>query len=113
MKNWSEGRAFLAAIFASGTALIGMFGVASVIRHGQSSISIPAFATSAQAAIKPPEVLKRVDAVYPSGQLQIRDTLSRARDLNYLTDSRVVATNGERCLWRLPYWCEHLHKSTY
>lgn len=56
MKNWSEGRAFLVAIFASGTALIGMFGVASIIRHGQSSISIPAFATSAQAAMKPPEL---------------------------------------------------------
>ena len=56
MKNWSEGRAFLAAIFASGTALIGMFGVASIIRHGQSSISIPAFATSAQAAMKPPDL---------------------------------------------------------
>jgi len=56
MKNWSEGRAFLAAIFASGTALIGMFGVASIIRYGQSSISIPAFATSAQAAMKPPEL---------------------------------------------------------
>ena len=55
MKNWSERKAFLAAIFASGTALIGMFGVASIIRHGQSSISIPAFATSAQAAMKPSE----------------------------------------------------------
>ena len=53
MKNWSGGRAFLAAILASGTALFGMFGVASVIRHGQFSISIPALATSAQAAMKP------------------------------------------------------------
>ena len=56
MKNWGEGRAFLAAICASGTALIGMFGVASLIRHGQSSIAIPAFASSAQAAMKPPEL---------------------------------------------------------
>jgi len=56
MKNWSEGKAFLAAIAASGTALIGMFGMASVIRHEQSSISIPTLATSAQAAIKPPEL---------------------------------------------------------
>ena len=56
MKNWTEGKAFLAAIFASGTALIGMFGVASVIRHGQPSISVPMFATSAQAAMKPPEL---------------------------------------------------------
>jgi cytochrome c oxidase cbb3-type subunit 3 len=57
MKNWSEGKAFLAAIFASGMAVAAMFGVALVIRHGQSSISIPAFATSAQAAMKPPELM--------------------------------------------------------
>jgi mono/diheme cytochrome c family protein len=56
MKKWSEGRAFLAAILASGTALIGMFGVASVIRNGQPSTSIPTLATSAQAAMKPPEL---------------------------------------------------------
>jgi mono/diheme cytochrome c family protein len=56
MKNWSEGKAFLAAICASGTAFAGMFGVASIIRHGQPSISIPTLATSAQAAMKPPEV---------------------------------------------------------
>ena len=61
MKNWNEGKAFLAAIFASGTALIGMFGVASVIRHGQPSIPILTFATTAQAAIKPPDLT--VDAV--------------------------------------------------
>ena len=56
MKNWSEGKAFLAAICASAMALAGMFGVASVIRHGQSSIAIPTFATSAQAASKPQEL---------------------------------------------------------
>jgi mono/diheme cytochrome c family protein len=56
MKCWNEGKAFLAAILASGTALVGMFGVASVIRHGHFSISIPAFATSAQAAMKPQEL---------------------------------------------------------
>ena len=56
MNNWSESKAFLAAICASGTALIGMFGVASVLRHGQSSILIPTFATTAQAAMKPPEL---------------------------------------------------------
>src|SRR5712672_2818293 len=56
MKNWSEGKAFLAAICASGAALAGMFGVASVVRHGQSSISIPPFATSSQAAIKPQDL---------------------------------------------------------
>jgi mono/diheme cytochrome c family protein len=54
MKNWSERKAFLAAIFASSMALAGMFGVATVVRHGQSSIAVPAFVTSAQAAMKPP-----------------------------------------------------------
>jgi len=58
MKNWREGKAFLAAICASGTALIGMFGIASIIRHGQSSISVPTFATSAQAAVKPLELME-------------------------------------------------------
>ena len=56
MKNWSEGKAFLAAICASGTALAVMFGVAFVVRHGQSAISIPAFVTTAQAAMNPPEL---------------------------------------------------------
>ena len=56
MKNWSEAKAFLAAICASGTVLIGMFGVAAVVRHGALSISIPTFATSAQAAMKSPEL---------------------------------------------------------
>ena len=56
MKNWSEGKAFLAAICASGTALVGMFGVAAVVRHGALSISIPTFATSAQAATRSPEL---------------------------------------------------------
>ncbi len=54
MKNWSESEAFLAAICASVTALIGMFGVALLIRHGE--LSIPTFATTAQAAIKSPEL---------------------------------------------------------
>jgi mono/diheme cytochrome c family protein len=49
MKNWSEGRAFLAAICASGPALISMFGVASVVRNGLPSI--PMFTTS-HAAMK-------------------------------------------------------------
>jgi mono/diheme cytochrome c family protein len=56
MKNWSEGKAFLAAICASGTAIIGMFGIASIVRHGEAAIAIPAFATSAQAAMKRPEL---------------------------------------------------------
>lgn len=53
MKNWSEGKAFLAAICASGAALVGTFAIASVARLAQSSISIPTFATIAQAAAKP------------------------------------------------------------
>jgi mono/diheme cytochrome c family protein len=56
MKTWSEGKAFVAAICASGTAVVAMFGVASIVRHGQYLISVPTFATSAQAAIKPPEL---------------------------------------------------------
>ena len=56
MKSCSEGKAFLAAICVSGTALIGMFGAASVIRYGQLSMSIPTFATSAQGAMKSPEL---------------------------------------------------------
>jgi mono/diheme cytochrome c family protein len=56
MKNWSEGKAFIAAICASGAALVGTFGVASIVRHAQSSISIPTFAISDQAAMKPPEL---------------------------------------------------------
>ena len=61
MKNWNEGKAFVAAICASGTALALMFGVASMIRHGHSSISILTFATTAQTSMKPPEVAR--DAV--------------------------------------------------
>ena len=56
MKNWSEGKAFLAAICASGMALAGVFGLATVIQQGQYSMSILTFPTSAQAAIKPPEL---------------------------------------------------------
>lgn len=57
MKNWSEGKAVLAALCASGAALIGMVGVGSFIRHGESSISIPTVVTSAQASMKPPELM--------------------------------------------------------
>jgi mono/diheme cytochrome c family protein len=56
MNNWSEGKAFLAAMCASGAALIGMFGVASIVRHGQPSILIPTFTTSAHAAMAPQEL---------------------------------------------------------
>ena len=56
MKNWSGGKAFLAAICASVTALAAMFGVASIVRHGQLSISIPTFTTNAQGAMKPLEL---------------------------------------------------------
>ena len=54
MKNWSEGKAFLGAICASGSALAVMLIVASAIRHGQPSLAIPTFVTTAQAAMKPP-----------------------------------------------------------
>ena len=54
--NSSEGKAFLVAICASGTALLGMLGVASLVRHGAFSISIPTFATTARAAMKSPEL---------------------------------------------------------
>jgi mono/diheme cytochrome c family protein len=57
MKTWSGGKAFLAAICASGTALAVMFGVAFVVRHGQPSFSIPTFAASAEAALKLPELM--------------------------------------------------------
>ncbi len=56
MKTWSGGKAVVAAVCASGAALISMFGAASVVRHGQSAIPIPTVATTAEAAIKPPEL---------------------------------------------------------
>ena len=56
MKKWSEGKAFLTAICVSGTALAGMLGFGSMVRHGQASFSIPAFATTAQAAMKLPDL---------------------------------------------------------
>ena len=56
MKNWVEGKAVLAAICTSVTSLAVMFGIASVVRHGQSSVSFPTFATNAQAALKPSEL---------------------------------------------------------
>ena len=56
MKNWSEGKAFLAAICASGTALGVAFGVGSIVHHGQSAIPIPTLVTTAQAAMKSPEL---------------------------------------------------------
>jgi mono/diheme cytochrome c family protein len=56
MKNWSESKAFLAAICVSVTALAAMFGVASIACHGQFSISIPTFTINAQGAMKLPEL---------------------------------------------------------
>ena len=56
MKPWSEGKVFLAAICASGIAVASMFGVASILRHGQPSISIPTFVVTAQAAMKPAQL---------------------------------------------------------
>ena len=57
MKNWSEGKAFLAAICASVTALVGTLGVASAVRHGQSSIPAPKISNNAQTATKLPELV--------------------------------------------------------
>ena len=56
MKNWSEGKAFLAAICASGAALDRH--VRSCIGHATRTVldCDPAFASSAQAAMKPPEL---------------------------------------------------------
>jgi mono/diheme cytochrome c family protein len=54
--KWSEAKALLAAVCASGTALVGMLGVASIVRHGQSAIPIPTLVTTAQAAVKSPEL---------------------------------------------------------
>lgn len=56
MKRWSGGKAVVAAICASGTALISMFGVASIIRHRESVIPIPTLVTTVQAAVKPSEL---------------------------------------------------------
>ena len=56
MKNWSEGKAVLVAICASATALISMFGIASLVRNGRPSVSMPTFVTSAQAAVKSPDL---------------------------------------------------------
>jgi mono/diheme cytochrome c family protein len=56
MKKWSEGKAFFAALGAAAAALVGTFGIASVVRHEQPAISVPTFASGAQAAMKPPEL---------------------------------------------------------
>jgi mono/diheme cytochrome c family protein len=54
MKNWSEGKAFLAAICASSTALAVTFGIALVMRH--AAFPVPSIPTGAQAATKPLEL---------------------------------------------------------
>ncbi len=56
MKNWSEGKAFVVAIGVSGAVLTGMLGVASIVRLAQSSVTIPTFASTVQAAMKPPDL---------------------------------------------------------
>ena len=56
MKTWSGGKAVVAAICASGTALISMFGVASIIRHGEPAIPIPTFTTTVEAAARSSEL---------------------------------------------------------
>jgi mono/diheme cytochrome c family protein len=56
MKNWSEGKAFLAAICASGTALAVTLGIALGMQHAPVWLSFPRIPTSAQAATKPLEL---------------------------------------------------------
>ncbi|HKS04350.1 MAG TPA: c-type cytochrome [Chthoniobacterales bacterium] len=56
MKSWSGGKAFVAAICASGTALAVMVGAASIMRQGQPSISIPTLVRTAQAAVTSPQL---------------------------------------------------------
>jgi mono/diheme cytochrome c family protein len=55
--NWSEGKAFLAAICASATALVGTFGVASAVRHGQAVILPARISNNAQSATKLPDLV--------------------------------------------------------
>lgn len=55
MKNWSEGKAFLAAVCASGTALAVTLGIAVLMQHTPYSILFPRV-TSAQTATKPLEL---------------------------------------------------------
>ena len=56
MKNWSEGKAFLAAVCTSGTVLAVTLGIAVLMRHAPFSILFPSMPTSAQAATKPLEL---------------------------------------------------------
>jgi mono/diheme cytochrome c family protein len=56
MSNWSEAKAFLAAVCASGTALAVTLGIAVLMRHVPSSMLFPSIPTSAQAATKPLEL---------------------------------------------------------
>ena len=56
MKDWTEGKAFVAAICASGTALIVTLGIALIIPRTAFSVLLPSMLTSAQAATKPPDL---------------------------------------------------------
>jgi cytochrome c oxidase cbb3-type subunit 3 len=56
MKSWSGDKAMVAAICASGTAFVSMLGIASIMRHGASTIPVPTLVTTAQAAVKSPEL---------------------------------------------------------
>jgi mono/diheme cytochrome c family protein len=52
MKNWSEGKAFFAAVCVSGTALAVTLGIAMFMRHAPFLVSFPSIPSSAQAATK-------------------------------------------------------------
>ena len=55
MKTWSEGKAVVAAMCTSITALVSMFAIAWIMRYGASGIPVPTLAKTAQAAMKAPE----------------------------------------------------------
>ena len=64
MKPWSEGKAALAAVIASTTALLGTYGVALFMRNVSFSMRMPDFLTSAQAA----KVSPATDADFAQGR---------------------------------------------
>src|SRR5262245_7731659 len=56
MKNWNEGKAFLAAICCSATALAVTLGIAFVMRHASFSVQVPDIVPNAQAAMETVEL---------------------------------------------------------
>jgi len=56
MKTWNEGKAFLAAICSSATALAVTLGITFVMRHAPFSVQLPDIPTNARAALKTVEL---------------------------------------------------------